>query len=156
MNEPTVIEGSAIGSGKRVAIVVSRWNEFVTKDLLEGAVDELRKCGCQDMTIVYVPGTWEMPPAVERLIKSAKKPDAIIAVGCILMGQTAHGRLLSGDVSGTLMRLQVDYSVPIGWAVLTPDNTLQAIDRAGMKMGNKGREAVLAALELSEVLKKIQ
>lgn len=155
MSEPVIIEGSPIGKGKKIAVVVARWNEFVTKDLLEGALDELRKSGCEDVTVTFVPGTWEMPAAVKALIAAPKRPDAIIAIGCILMGQTAHGRLLSADVSATLMRLQVDHSIPIGWAVLTPDSTSQAVDRAGMKMGNKGREAVLAALELADVLRKL-
>lgn len=138
-----------------MAIIVSRWNEFVTKDLLDGALDELRKSGCADVTVAYVPGTWEMPIAARAFLNQSNRPNAIIAIGCILMGQTSHGRLLSADVSTTLMNLQVEYGVPIGWAVLTPDSASQAIDRAGMKLGNKGREAVLAALELADVLTKI-
>lgn len=156
MAEAKRIEGQATGKGIRATVIVSRWNEFVTKDLLDGALDELRKTGCTSVEVIHVPGTWEMPPATAAVLTRAEgKPDVVIAVGCVIMGQTAHGRLLSGDVSSALMRLQVEHKTPIGWAVLTPDSSEQAIDRAGMKMGNKGREAVLAALELADVLRQL-
>lgn len=143
-------------SGKRVAIVVSRWNEIITKELLDGALDELRRFGNPDVTVIHVPGTWEIPPVVRRLLQSDNHPDAVIALGCILQGQTPHARLLGGDVGGTLMALQTEFGVPVAWGILTPDTQEQAIDRAGMKLGNKGREAVQAAIELSSVLEQIR
>lgn len=142
-------------SKKRVAIVVSRWNEFVTKELLEGSLDELARLGVGKVQTVWVPGTWEIPPVCRRLSQATEKPDAIIALGCILQGQTSHAGLLGGDVSSALMSLQTSTGIPIAWGVLTPDNAEQAIDRAGMKHGNKGREAALAAIEMINVLEQI-
>lgn len=152
MNE---VRGTMDASGRRFAIVVSRWNELVTKELLAGALDELKRYGDPEVTVVHVPGTWEMPPVVAALLASERKPDAIVALGCILQGQTPHAALLGGDVGGALMGLQVQHRVPIAWGVLTPDTQEQALDRAGMKMGNKGREAALAAIETLAVLRQL-
>ena len=139
-------------SGKRFAIVVSRWNELVTKQLLEGALDELKAHGDPSVEVVQVPGTWEIPVAVRRIVTGDKRPSAVIALGCILQGQTTHAKLLGGDVSSALMGLQTEHGVPIAWGVLTPDTMEQALERAGMKHGNKGREAALAAIEMAALL----
>lgn len=149
------IDGAMEAAGRRFVVVVSRWNELVTKELLEGALDELSRYGAKDITVVRVPGTWELPVAIRALLSAKKKPDAIVALGCILMGQTQHGRLLSGDVAGALMGLQREFGVPIAWGVLTPDTQEQALDRSGIKMGNKGREAASAAVEMASVLSQI-
>jgi 6,7-dimethyl-8-ribityllumazine synthase len=102
--------------------------------------------------VVYaVPGTWEIPVVAAELIRR-KEVNALVALGCILQGQTTHAQLLAGDVSHALMDLQVQTGVPIAWGILTPDTADQAIDRAGMKMGNKGREAASAAIEMANVL----
>ncbi len=143
------------GKGKRFAIVVSRWNELVTKELLAGALDELKRHGDPEVTVVHVPGTWEIPPVAAGLIKSKSRPNGIIALGCILQGQTPHAKLLGADVGAALMSLQTESGVPISWGVLTPDTQDQALDRSGMKFGNKGREAALAAIELSSVLEQL-
>ena len=142
-------------TGKRFAIVVSRWNEFVTKELLEGALDELARHGQPEVEVVHVPGTWEIPAAVKALLGAKTPPHAVIALGCILQGETPHAKLLGGEVSGALMSLQTTLGVPISWGILTPDTAEQAIDRAGMKHGNKGREAALAAVEMASVLEQI-
>lgn len=142
-------------SGKRFAIVVSRWNELVTKELLAGAVGELKRYGDPEVEVIHVPGTWEMPPVVRALMKRDKKPDGIIALGCILQGQTPHAKLLGADVGGALMSLQTEFGVPVAWGVLTPDTQDQALDRSGMKFGNKGREAAQAAIELASVLERL-
>ena len=143
-------------TGKRFAVVVSRWNELVTKELLDGALDELVAHGDPSVEVVQVPGTWEIPTAVRALVtRKQKKPDAVIALGCILQGQTTHAKLLGGDVSAALMGLQTSFGVPIAWGVLTPDTMEQALERAGMKHGNKGREAALAAIEMSSLLEKL-
>ncbi len=144
-------------SGKRIAIVVSRWNELVTKELLEGALSELKRCGDPDTEVLHVPGTWEMPVAVRALLErsSETRPHAIVALGCIMQGQTPHAKLLGSDVGGALMGLQTTYGVPIAWGVLTPETQDQALDRAGLKLGNKGREAVQAAVELASLLEQI-
>lgn len=145
-------------SGKRFAIVVSRWNELVTKQLLEGALDELAAHGEPAVEIVHVPGTWEIPVAARKLVtRSAKsKPHAVIALGCILQGQTPHAKLLGADVSSAIMALQTEFGVPIAWGVLTPDTAEQALDRAGLKHGNKGREAALAAIEMASLLDRLE
>ncbi|MEA2551845.1 MAG: 6,7-dimethyl-8-ribityllumazine synthase [Fimbriimonadaceae bacterium] len=140
-------------AGKRFAIVVSRWNELVTKQLLEGALDELRAHGDPNVEVIQVPGTWELPVAIRALItRKNNRPNGVIALGCILQGQTTHAKLLGADVSSALMALQKEFGVPIAWGVLTPDTMEQALERAGMKHGNKGREAALAAIEMSSLL----
>lgn len=141
--------------GRRFAIVVSRWNELVTKELLAGALDELRRYGDPEVTVVHVPGTWEIPPVVARILAGAEKPDAVLALGCILQGQTPHAALLGGDVGGALMSLQVQHQTPVAWGILTPDTQEQGLDRAGLKLGNKGREAALAAIETMGVLRSV-
>ena len=142
-------------SGKRIAIVVSRWNELITKELLAGALDELKRLGDPEVDVIHVPGTWEIPPVVRALVTSNQKPHAVVALGCILQGQTPHAKLLGGDVGGALMSLQATYGIPIAWGILTPDTQEQGLDRAGLKLGNKGREAVQAAVELVSVLEQI-
>ena len=149
------MRGKMDSSGKRFAIVVSRWNELVTKELLEGALDELRRYGDPSVEVIHVPGTWEMPPVVAKVVSRSEKPSAVIALGCILQGQTPHAQLLGADVGAALMNLQVTSGVPIAWGILTPDTMEQALDRAGMKLGNKGREAALAAIELASVLEQL-
>lgn len=153
-----VKRGAMDATGKRFAILVSRWNELVTKELLEGALDELARHGDPVVEIVHVPGTWEMPLAARALLARNEdtRPDAILALGCILQGATTHAQLLAGDVGGALMSMQVEHGVPISWGILTPDNQEQALERAGMKVGNKGREAALAAIEMAGLIGKLQ
>lgn len=150
-----MIEGTMSAQGKAFAIVVSRWNELVTKELLEGAVETLRRHGVDDPTVVHVPGTWEIPVAAKALLETGTM-SGVIALGCILQGQTTHAQLLSGDVGSALMRLQTEYGVPISWGILTPDTQEQALERAGLKHGNKGREAALAAIEMASVVASIR
>ena len=147
------IRGRMDASGKRFVIVVSRWNELVTKELVEGALDELKAHGGPKVEIVTVPGTWELPVAVRKIVtRKQNKPSGVIALGCILQGQTTHAKLLGADVSSGLMSLQAEFGIPISWGVLTPDTMEQALERAGMKHGNKGREAALAAIEMASLL----
>ncbi|MFQ3587161.1 MAG: 6,7-dimethyl-8-ribityllumazine synthase [Fimbriimonadaceae bacterium] len=145
-------------AGKRFAVLVSRWNELVTKELLEGALDELARHGDPAVEVVHVPGTWEMPLAARTLLgrDDASRPHAILALGCILQGATSHARLLAADVGGALMGLQLESGVPISWGILTPDSHEQALERAGMKLGNKGREAALAAIEMASLVDKLR
>ena len=151
------IHGRIDANGKRFAIVVSRWNELVTKELLDGAISELKRLGEPHIEVIHVPGTWEIPPVVKGLLSRPvdRRPHAVIALGCILQGQTPHAKLLGGDVGGALMGLQVEFGVPISWGVLTPDTQDQALDRAGLKYGNKGREAAQAAVETASVLEQL-
>jgi 6,7-dimethyl-8-ribityllumazine synthase len=138
-------------SGRKFGVVVCRWNEYVNQMLLDGALDELKKHGDPEVLIVKVPGTWELPLAVKALIES-DKVDAVVALGTILQGATTHADMLASDVSSALMALQMETNAPVAWGILTPENQEQAIERAGMKLGNKGREAALAAIEMVNVL----
>jgi 6,7-dimethyl-8-ribityllumazine synthase len=140
----------------RLAIIVSRWNELVTKELLEGALDEIERLGGDDVEVVWVPGTWEAPLAAQTLLSQTNCPDGIVVLGCIIQGETPHAKLLGSDVAGALMGLQVSHGVPVSWGVLTPDTIDQALDRSGVKHGNKGREAVLAVVEMVSVIKSIK
>ena len=142
-------------SGKKIGVVVCRWNEYVNQMLLEGALDELKKHGDPEVLVVKVPGTWEIPVTARTLIEE-QKVDAVIALGTILQGATAHAEMLAEDVSSALMWMQVNLRTPIAWGILTPENQDQAVERAGMKMGNKGREAALAAIEMVGVLSGLQ
>lgn len=149
------VRATMSSTGRRFAIVVSRWNEIVTKQLVEGALDELERYGAPQVDVIHVPGTWEIPPVIKRLLGSKDKPQAVIALGCILQGQTAHAQLLGADVGSALMALQVESEVPIAWGILTPETLEQAFDRSGAKHGNKGREAAQAALEMAGLLEKL-
>lgn len=146
-----VLQGSWDASGKRFAVIVSRWNEMITKELLAGAVETLQRQGAEEPLVIHVPGTWEIPPVAAHLAQSGQI-HGIVALGCILQGATTHAQLLAADVSRELMAIQSGTGVPVSWGILTPETSEQAVDRAGMKMGNKGREAALAAIELANVL----
>lgn len=150
----SIIRGKNDTNGKHVAIVVSRWNELVTKELLAGATDECERAGVT-FDVIHVPGTWEIPVAVRALMSAKKPPSGVVALGCILQGQTPHAKLLGSDVGSALMSLQAQTGIPIGWGILTPDTMEQALERAGLKHGNKGREAMQAVLEMISVLGQI-
>jgi 6,7-dimethyl-8-ribityllumazine synthase len=150
-----VFEGILAGASRSFVIVVSRWNELVTKELLEGALDEFRRYSFTEIEVVRVPGSWEIPLAVKKILGRETPPAAIVALGCILQGQTPHAKLLGSDVAGSLMSLQLEHGVPISWGILTPDTAEQAFDRAGMKLGNKGREAAGAAIEMASLLEQL-
>lgn len=148
------VQGSWCGQGKRIGIIVSRWNELVTKQLLEGALDQLKLCGDPEVVVAYVPGTWELPFAANQMVKEGVV-QGIVALGCILQGATPHAKMLAEDVSSALMTLQNESGVPIGWGVLTPETQEQAYERSGLKLGNKGREAALACLEMVSLKEQI-
>jgi 6,7-dimethyl-8-ribityllumazine synthase len=142
-------------AGKRFAVVVSRWNELITKELLEGALAELQRHGDPEVTVIRTPGTWEIPVAVKRVLAGSSAPQAVIALGCILQGQTPHAKLLASEVGGALMSLQKETGVPIAWGILTPDSQEQALERSGLKFGNKGREAAAAAIEMASLVDQL-
>ena len=151
----TEIRGSFCGKDRKIGVIVSRWNELVTKQLLEGALDQLKLCGDPQVVVVWVPGTWEIPIAARTMIKEGVV-EGIVALGCILQGATPHAKMLAQDVSSALMALQNECQVPIGWGVLTPDTQDQAYERAGLKLGNKGREAAMACLEMVALVGQIK
>jgi 6,7-dimethyl-8-ribityllumazine synthase len=146
------IEGSLDASGKRFAIVVSRFNSFITERLLLSACDGLLRIGAvrKDIAVVRVPGAFEIPSAA-RTLAETKKYDAIICIGCLLRGDTAHYDVIVNEVTRGIGQSAQETGVPHAFGVLTCDTLEQAIDRAGLKMGNKGFEAALAAVEMASL-----
>lgn len=151
-----VIEGQFITQGKKYAIAVSRWNEFVVNKLLDGAKDAFRRHGAaeEDITIVYCAGSFELPIVVQKLAQS-KKYDAVIALGAVIRGATPHFDFISAEVTKGIAAAGLDAGVPTIFGVLTTDTTDQAIERAGTKSGNKGFEAAMAAIEMSDLAGKL-
>ena len=146
------IEGKLNAAGKRFAIVVSRFNAFITDRLLQSAFDGLVQCGSKekDIKIVRVPGAFEIPSAA-RTLAETKKYDAIVCIGCLLRGDTAHYDVIVNEVARGIGQSAQETGVPHAFGVLTCENLEQAIDRAGLKMGNKGFEAALAAVETANL-----
>ena len=146
------LEGNLDASGKRFAIVVSRFNAFITERLLLSACDGLRRTGAakRDIAVVRVPGSFEIPSAA-RTLAQTKKYDAIICIGCLLRGDTAHYDVIVNEVTRGIGQSAQETGVPHAFGVLTCDTLEQAIDRAGLKMGNKGFEAALAAVEMASL-----
>jgi 6,7-dimethyl-8-ribityllumazine synthase len=151
------IEGKILAKGYRFALVVSRWNSFVTGKLLEGAVDAIvRHDGDKEnITVVWVPGAFEIP-SVTRLLALSGKFDAVIALGAVIRGGTPHFEYIAAEVSKGVAHASLESKVPISFGVLTTDTLEQAIERAGSKAGNKGAEAALAALEMISVYEQIK
>jgi len=149
------IEGDLQGQGLKVAIVTSRYNGFITDRLVEGALDALRRHGVQekDITLVKVPGSFELPLAVRRA--SAGKVDAVIALGALIRGGTPHFDYLSAEVTKGIAQVTLDSGVPVSFGVLTTDTLEQAIERPGTKAGNKGFEAALSAIEMAKLLRQM-
>jgi 6,7-dimethyl-8-ribityllumazine synthase len=147
---PSGIDGKLDGKGKRFAVVVSRFNAFITERLLHGALDALRRTGARTKTVVRVPGAFEIPLAA-RSLASSRRYDAIICIGCLLRGDTAHYDVIVNEVTRGIGQSAQETGVPHAFGVLTCDTLEQAIDRAGLKMGNKGFEAALAAVEMASL-----
>jgi 6,7-dimethyl-8-ribityllumazine synthase len=149
---PPGMAGSLDGKGKRFAAVVSRFNSFITERLLQGALDGLRRCGVgeRDIEIVRVPGSFEIPSAA-RTLAETKKFHAVMCLGCLLRGDTAHYDVIVNEVTRGIGQSAQETGVPHAFGVLTCDTLEQAIDRAGLKMGNKGFEAALAAVEMASL-----
>jgi len=146
------LEGNLSAAGKRFGIVVSRFNEFITERLFRSAFDGLLRCGAkpEDIHVVRVPGAFEIPSAA-RTLAETKKYDAIICLGCLLRGDTAHYDVIVNEVARGIGQSAQETRVPHAFGVLTCDTLEQAIDRAGLKMGNKGFEAALAAVEMANL-----
>lgn len=149
-----VIEGNFHAENKKFAIVVSRFNSFVVESLLEGAIDALKRHGNvkdEDITVVRVPGAYEIPVAVKR-VAAKRQFDGIIALGAVIRGGTPHFEYVAGECNKGLAQVALDFDVPVAFGVLTVDTIEQAIERSGTKAGNKGGEAALSALEMVNVL----
>jgi len=151
-HELHALEGTLSAVGKRFAIVVSRFNAFITERLLLSAIDGLMRSGAQrkDIALVRVPGAFEIPLAARKLAETGKY-DAVICLGCLLRGDTAHYDVIVNEVTRGIGQSAQETGVPHAFGVLTCDRLEQAIDRAGLKMGNKGFEAALAAVEMASL-----
>jgi 6,7-dimethyl-8-ribityllumazine synthase len=152
-----VTEGQLSSKGLRFAIVVARFNSFITDRLLAGALDALARSGCaeSDIEIVKVPGSWEMP-LVARELASGKQHDAIIALGAVIRGDTPHFDYVAGEAAKGLGQVAVQTGVPVAFGVLTCNTLEQAIDRAGAKSGNKGFDAAMTAVEMADLLRRLR
>jgi 6,7-dimethyl-8-ribityllumazine synthase len=155
--QPGSISGELTASGLRFGIVVSRFNGFITDRLLAAAVDALERAGAtnEDVDVVRVPGAFELPLAAKKLAATGRY-DALIAIGSILRGETAHYDYVCSETARGLQLAQMDTGLPIIFCVLTCDTLEQAIDRAGLKGGNKGFEAGLAAIEMARLSRKLR
>jgi 6,7-dimethyl-8-ribityllumazine synthase len=155
--KPVAIEGDLTAAGMRFAIVVSRFNAVITDRLLDGALDSLLRSGADrpDIQVIRVPGAWEIPAAARALANSGSV-HAIIALGCLLRGDTAHYEAIYNEVARGIGQSQQETGVPHSFGVLTCDTLEQALNRAGIKAGNKGFEAGTAAIEMASLRKKLQ
>jgi 6,7-dimethyl-8-ribityllumazine synthase len=148
------VRAASTATGLRFAIVVSRFNSFITDRLLAGALDALEAAGAraEDVTVVRVPGSFEIPLAAKKIAEGGLA-DAVIAIGCVLRGETAHFDYVASEVARGVQLAQLDTGVPVIFCVLTCDTLEQAIDRAGLKSGNKGQEAGQAAVEMANLMR---
>lgn len=154
--KPVALEGDLSAEGMKFAIVVARWNAVITDRLLEGALDALIRSGAgrEDIQVVRVPGAWEVPAAA-RAVAERKEVDAIVTLGCLIRGETAHYEAIYNEVSRGIGQSQQETGIPHGFGVLTCETLEQALNRAGIKAGNKGFEAAAAAIEMVSVKRKI-
>lgn len=151
-----VFEGALIGKGLKIGVVVSRFNEFITRKLLEGAQDALVRHGVAeaDIDVVRVPGSFEIPLAAKKLAES-QKYNAIVCLGTVIRGATSHSEYINAEVSKGIARIGLDTGIPVTFGVITSDTLEQAIERAGAKQGNKGFDAAVDAIEMANLMKKI-
>lgn len=150
-------EGKLIAEGLKFAIIVGRFNEFISSKLLSGAIDGLNRHGVkeEDIEIIWVPGAFEIPLVAKKLAKS-NKYDAIICIGAVIKGSTPHFEYVSNEVAKGIANVSLSTEIPIIFGVLTTDNIEQAIERAGTKNGNKGYDAAITAIEMANLLKNIE
>jgi 6,7-dimethyl-8-ribityllumazine synthase len=153
---PKVLEGQLAAQGLRFAIVVSRFNSLVTQRLLDGALDALRRHGADEnaITVVYVPGSFEIPLVAKRLAQSGAF-DAVICLGCILRGDTPHFEYVASEAAKGIAQVALETSVPTIFGVVTADTLEQALERAGAKAGNRGFEAAMTAMEMANLMRQL-
>jgi 6,7-dimethyl-8-ribityllumazine synthase len=151
---PKVLEGKIDAKGLKFGLVVSRFNHFINDHLLEGALDALTRNGAEekDLSIVKVPGAFEIPLAAKRMANS-RMYDAVICLGCVIRGATPHFEYISAEVAKGIAKVSLESGVPVSFGVITVDNLEQAIERAGTKAGNKGWDAALSAIEMVNLFK---
>jgi len=154
---PNVCEGNLIGTGLKIGIVVSRFNSFITSKLLDGALDALKRHGVadDDVDIVWVPGSYEIPFITKKLAEG-RKYDAIICLGAVIRGATPHFEYVASESAKGIAQVGLQTGVPIIYGVITTDTIEQAIERAGTKAGNKGADAAVSAIEMVNLCKQIE
>jgi 6,7-dimethyl-8-ribityllumazine synthase len=152
----TQYQGHFVGSGLRIAIVVSRWNDIITQRLLDGALDGLARHGVDTETvdIAWVPGSFELP-VVAKKFAASKRYDAVIALGCVIRGSTSHYDHVTAGVTSGIAQVGMQTGIPCIFGLVTTESIEQAIERAGSKMGNKGFEAATAAIEMATLMQQI-
>jgi 6,7-dimethyl-8-ribityllumazine synthase len=150
------LEGKLMAKGLKFGIVVSRFNNFISERLLEGAMDALRRNGAEegDCSVVRVPGSFEIPLAAKKMVKSGRY-DAVICLGAVIRGATPHFAYIATEVTKGIASLTLESEVPVSFGVLITDTIEQAIERAGTKVGNKGFDAAMSAIEMINLLKEI-
>ena len=150
------IEGQLIAKGLKFGIIVSRFNNFITERLLEGALDALKRSGAEedDWDIVRVPGAFEIP-LIAKVMAKSKKYDAIICLGSVIRGATPHFAYIATEVTKGIAHLSLENEIPISFGVLITDNIEQAIERAGTKVGNKGFDAAMTAIEMANLARQL-
>ena len=151
-----VIKADLMAKGKKFAVVISRFNEFISSKLLEGCLDTLVRHGAQEsgVDVVWVPGAFEIPLVALKMAKS-KKYDAVVCLGTIIRGATPHFEFVASEAAKGVAKVSLDTNTPCIFGVITADNLEQAIERAGTKDGNKGRDAALSAIEMANIYEKI-
>jgi len=157
MADVKTIEGGFSGTGRKFAIVAGRFNAYIVDSLVDGAIDTLVRHGVasKDITLIKVPGCFELPLAVKKVGESKGGYDAIIALGAVIRGATPHFDYVAGQCAAGLARMSLELSLPVAFGVLTTDSIEQAIERAGTKAGNKGNDAAMTALEMVNMLDKL-
>jgi 6,7-dimethyl-8-ribityllumazine synthase len=150
------IEGKLMAKGLKFGIVLSRFNNFISDRLLEGALDALRRSGAEegDCSVVRVPGSFEIPLATKKMAKSGRY-DALICLGCVIRGATPHFEYIAAEVTKGIASITLEIEVPISFGVLITDTIEQAIERAGTKVGNKGFDAAMSAIEMANLMKEM-
>ena len=155
--QPKMIEGELLARDLRFAFVAARFNDFVVEPLIRGALDALKRHGASEkqIEIVRVPGAFDIP-IVARKLALSRRYDALIALGAVVRGQTPHFDYVAGECASGLARIALESGVPVAFGVLTTDTMEQAVDRAGGKAGNKGADAALAAIEMANLLRRLE
>jgi 6,7-dimethyl-8-ribityllumazine synthase len=155
--QPRIIEGELLARDLRFAVLAARFNEFIVEPLLRGALDTLKRHGVTEkqIEIVRVPGAFEMP-LVARKLAASRRYDALIALGAVIRGETPHFDYVAGECASGLSRIALETGIPVAFGVLTTNTVEQAVDRAGGKAGNKGADAALTALEVANLLRRLE
>jgi 6,7-dimethyl-8-ribityllumazine synthase len=154
---PNIIEGQLLGEGRKFALIVSRFNDFISDRLMGGALDALLRSGVkdEDIDIVKVPGSFEIPLVAKKMVKK-KKYDAVICLGAVIRGATPHFEYVSAEVSKGIATVSIESEVPVIFGIITTDTIEQAIERAGTKAGNKGWSSAMSALEMANLVDVVE